>query len=240
MGSRWAQGGRGYGHERGILVLVLDGARRGCQSGKELTEEGAKASRGLRACPERFPSRKKTTALGDRRGRRLFVVRAKPTVDLGWTATRIQDNIRSKAKRPTGVACGSVESRPGTVRLRCPRRGRVDALFGAPDLGARRFERGGKGGLACRRSGMTAPERPRPAGRWNHPPRMSHRSLLAAGTSRRLEERNDAGGSFLSVVVPAKNEAASLGQLVEEITCALRPLRGDRPGELDGFEIDHR
>ena len=30
---------------------------------------------------------------------------------------------------------------------------------------------------------------------------------------------------FLSVVVPAKNEAASLPQLVEEIAAALRPLR---------------
>jgi glycosyltransferase involved in cell wall biosynthesis len=46
-------------------------------------------------------------------------------------------------------------------------------------------------------------------------------------------------GGALSVVVPAKNEAASLPQLVEEITRALRPLtgaRGDGP-TLGGFEI---
>lgn len=43
--------------------------------------------------------------------------------------------------------------------------------------------------------------------------------------------------SFLSVVIPAKNEAASLAQLVEEITSVLRPLtlRGRRV--LNAFEI---
>jgi glycosyltransferase involved in cell wall biosynthesis len=46
-------------------------------------------------------------------------------------------------------------------------------------------------------------------------------------------------GSLLSVVVPAKNEAASLPQLVAEIAGALRPLSGSqREGHrLDGFEI---
>src|SRR4051812_47823109 len=39
---------------------------------------------------------------------------------------------------------------------------------------------------------------------------------------------------FLSVVVPAKNESASLPQLVDEIAQALRPLCADG---LDGFEI---
>ena len=46
-------------------------------------------------------------------------------------------------------------------------------------------------------------------------------------------------GSLLSVVVPAKNEAASLPQLVAEIAGALRPLSGSRSEghRLDGFEI---
>ena len=43
--------------------------------------------------------------------------------------------------------------------------------------------------------------------------------------------------SFLSVVVPAKNEAASLPQLVNEIACALRPFCEHRQRELTGFEI---
>src|SRR5947199_9792948 len=47
--------------------------------------------------------------------------------------------------------------------------------------------------------------------------------------------RDREAGTWLSVVVPAKNEAASLPQLVDEIVQALRPLcDGDR---LDGFEI---
>src|SRR6516162_10163972 len=43
----------------------------------------------------------------------------------------------------------------------------------------------------------------------------------------------------LSVVVPAKNEAASLPQLVEELERALRPLLNERPTgpRLAGFEI---
>jgi glycosyltransferase involved in cell wall biosynthesis len=46
-------------------------------------------------------------------------------------------------------------------------------------------------------------------------------------------------GRLLSVVVPAKNEAASLPQLVDEIARALRPLRARRAdaNRLDGFEI---
>jgi glycosyltransferase involved in cell wall biosynthesis len=46
-------------------------------------------------------------------------------------------------------------------------------------------------------------------------------------------------GGFLSIVVPAKNESASLPQLVDEIARAVRPLRdGDGPGHrLGGFEI---
>jgi dolichol-phosphate mannosyltransferase len=43
--------------------------------------------------------------------------------------------------------------------------------------------------------------------------------------------------SFLSVVVPAKNEAASLFQLVNEIVSALRPLRDSGHDDLMDFEI---
>jgi glycosyltransferase involved in cell wall biosynthesis len=47
-------------------------------------------------------------------------------------------------------------------------------------------------------------------------------------------------GSILSIVVPAKNESASLPQLVEEIARAVRPLCANRGGSgyrLGGFEI---
>ena len=43
--------------------------------------------------------------------------------------------------------------------------------------------------------------------------------------------------SFLSVVVPTKNEAASLPQLIDEIAWALRPLTQPGRTQLDGFEI---
>ncbi len=43
--------------------------------------------------------------------------------------------------------------------------------------------------------------------------------------------------SFLSVVVAAKNEAANLPQLIDEITSALRPLCNDDMHGLAGFEI---
>lgn len=48
------------------------------------------------------------------------------------------------------------------------------------------------------------------------------------------------GAGVLSVVVPAKNESASLPQLVREIADALRPLVGSADGatlRLNGFEI---
>jgi glycosyltransferase involved in cell wall biosynthesis len=69
----------------------------------------------------------------------------------------------------------------------------------------------------------------------------SHRSGPAGWLRIRAsgEQVEGAGGDLLSVVVPAKNEAASLPQLVAEIARALRPLCG-RQGEgcrLDGFEI---
>lgn len=53
--------------------------------------------------------------------------------------------------------------------------------------------------------------------------------------------RGEAPGATLSVVVPAKNESASLPQLVDEIVRALRPLQMERPGargvRLAGFEV---
>jgi dolichol-phosphate mannosyltransferase len=65
--------------------------------------------------------------------------------------------------------------------------------------------------------------RPGPSGRTRAP---SPAEGAAPGT------RSIAG--VLSVVVPAKNESASLPQLVDEIAQALRPLRADG---LDGFEV---
>ena len=44
-------------------------------------------------------------------------------------------------------------------------------------------------------------------------------------------------GLFLSVVIPAKNEAASLAQLVSEVALALRPLCYGPRCELANFEI---
>ena len=45
--------------------------------------------------------------------------------------------------------------------------------------------------------------------------------------------------SFLSVVIPSKNEAANLSQLVAEVVGALRPLCGGKGGarRLVGFEV---
>ena len=69
--------------------------------------------------------------------------------------------------------------------------------------------------------------RPGPAG-WSR--------VRAAGEG----DRSGGAAGVLSVVVPAKNEAASLPQLVDEIAEALRPLCGGRRARatrLDGFEI---
>lgn len=68
-----------------------------------------------------------------------------------------------------------------------------------------------------------------------------HRDLLLPrGSERRfaLGSRGPLRG-FLSVVVPARDEAESLPQLVKEITRAIRPLRGERDGRprLSGFEL---
>jgi hypothetical protein len=77
--------------------------------------------------------------------------------------------------------------------------------------------------------------------------RVSSRRAFAS--SRAVAETGSriATGSFLSVVVPARNEGESLPQLIDEIAWALRPLCGhgedaQRPeasgqGRLDGFEI---
>ena len=64
----------------------------------------------------------------------------------------------------------------------------------------------------------------------------SHRSVTS-GRWRGVIEAS--GQGILSVVVPAKDEAASLPQLVEEVTRALRPLRLDRKSgpKLVDFEL---
>lgn len=60
---------------------------------------------------------------------------------------------------------------------------------------------------------------------------LPHRAVNRLDTHR--------AGGVLSIVVPAKNESASLPQLVEEIAAALRPLRARAGGShaLTGFEI---
>jgi dolichol-phosphate mannosyltransferase len=69
----------------------------------------------------------------------------------------------------------------------------------------------------------------------------SHGSGPAVGSRVRTagDQPGWEAGSLLSVVVPAKNEAASLPLLVAEIAGALRPLSGSRREghRLDGFEI---
>lgn len=67
------------------------------------------------------------------------------------------------------------------------------------------------------------------------------------GTAARLAASVEGGGransggrnAVLSIIVPAKNEAASLPQLVDEVVRAFRPLVARRGGgnRLDGFEI---
>jgi glycosyltransferase involved in cell wall biosynthesis len=63
-------------------------------------------------------------------------------------------------------------------------------------------------------------------------------SVFSAGASLADES---ASRAFLSVVVPAKDEASGLPRLVEEIALALRPLRDEpvstSPRRLAGFEI---
>ena len=62
-----------------------------------------------------------------------------------------------------------------------------------------------------------------------------HRFDVDAGIAWRSERDP---GPFLSVVVPARDEAEGLPQLVDEIARALRPLRdGGGPRPLAGFEV---
>jgi dolichol-phosphate mannosyltransferase len=68
----------------------------------------------------------------------------------------------------------------------------------------------------------------------------SHRPA-PAGWSRGVGPEGGLARATLSVVVPAKNESASLPRLVDEIVRALRPLQMERPGargaRLGGFEV---
>jgi glycosyltransferase involved in cell wall biosynthesis len=70
---------------------------------------------------------------------------------------------------------------------------------------------------------------------WSHRPGPSTRTSSVPWPGGKASE----GNSWLSVIVPAKNESASLPQLVAEIATSLRALRAGRPGKpkLDGFEI---
>jgi dolichol-phosphate mannosyltransferase len=73
-----------------------------------------------------------------------------------------------------------------------------------------------------------------PMGRWNRSV-WEQRAAFAAEEV----ETEEGARSFLSVVVPSKNEAASLPQLVDEIAGSLRLLCGERggPRRPAGFEI---
>src|SRR5271170_1541861 len=75
-----------------------------------------------------------------------------------------------------------------------------------------------------------------PSGREQRPfdAERRHANQEAPKSHLRAEQSTQ---SFLSVVVPAKNEATSLPQLVHEIACALRPLCEHNQRELVGFEI---
>jgi len=91
---------------------------------------------------------------------------------------------------------------------------------------------------------VDSPQWPQPVGRLTsrEPPnwRGSRQDALAslAGTDRALALRQ---ASVISVVIPARNEAASLPQLVERVAQALRPLcarsQADDTGRPGGFEI---
>jgi dolichol-phosphate mannosyltransferase len=91
----------------------------------------------------------------------------------------------------------------------------------------------------ARRTGMSSrrydpSQRQRPMGRWNRS--VEEQTAAIAGEER---ESNGGARSFLSVVVPSKDEAASLPQLVHEIAGSLRLLcRNDRgPRRPAGFEM---
>jgi dolichol-phosphate mannosyltransferase len=79
-------------------------------------------------------------------------------------------------------------------------------------------------------------ERPRPMGSvWL--PDDGHGRFCDLDPVNKRSTPKQGKKSFLSVVVPAKNEAASLAQLIDEITSALRPLIQPGHQGLDGFEI---
>jgi dolichol-phosphate mannosyltransferase len=79
-------------------------------------------------------------------------------------------------------------------------------------------------------------ERLRPMGDLQSPD-GERRRLTGIGPVNKRPVREAGKKSFLSVVVPTKNEVASLAQLIDEITGALRPLTQPGRTELDGFEI---
>jgi dolichol-phosphate mannosyltransferase len=64
-----------------------------------------------------------------------------------------------------------------------------------------------------------------------------HQPRSYGSGNKTWQEHGTEDKSFLSVVIPAKNEAASLPRLIDEITSALRPLTRARLSRLDGFEI---
>jgi dolichol-phosphate mannosyltransferase len=73
-------------------------------------------------------------------------------------------------------------------------------------------------------------------GRLHQPDEERRRCTDISPLNKRPVPKNNKK-SFLSVVVPAKNEAASLAQLIDEIVSALRPLTQLERTDLDGFEI---
>jgi dolichol-phosphate mannosyltransferase len=86
------------------------------------------------------------------------------------------------------------------------------------------------------------PQRPGPMGRPRYQSLANHLRTAGSATETSWDAQNASGsGLFLSVVVPAKNEVASLPQLVHEITlslhtlCKLPQTSGQRSAE--GFEI---
>jgi dolichol-phosphate mannosyltransferase len=81
-------------------------------------------------------------------------------------------------------------------------------------------------------------QKPRPLGRSRRP--VHQTAARRAGMSLRQGLQPPEGGtslSLLSVVVPAKNEAASLPQLIAEIAAAMHLVCTGRPRRLAGFEI---
>jgi dolichol-phosphate mannosyltransferase len=76
----------------------------------------------------------------------------------------------------------------------------------------------------------------RPMSRLQRPDNERRRSTRTGPLNKRPVFKNGKK-SFLSVVVPTKNEAASLPQLIAEIAWALRPLTEPGRTQLDGFEI---